>query len=94
MEPSGYGCSTSPNVALASSWNRSSQRLLDHPGIEPPTTVWDAWRHMLISPDRFAFLDSGTLLEAASPVSAEWRDRYDHLAMPVVTTADQQRLTG
>lgn len=39
-----------------------------------------AWRSLLREPSRFVVLDSATLLAAESPISAEFKARYGHLA--------------
>jgi hypothetical protein len=70
------------NLALAESWSRPTHRMVEHAGLTPPATVWETWRLVLADADRFAVVDSATLVTPEAPTSAEWRDRYGHLAAP------------
>lgn len=72
----------SANRELATSFNAAGQRTLGE-GVEFDTedlTVHTVWKAMQRRPDRFAFLDSATLVAADSPTSQEFKHRYGHLA--------------
>ncbi|MEY2449633.1 MAG: hypothetical protein QOH79_3109 [Acidimicrobiaceae bacterium] len=70
----------SANHPLMQSFNRPSLRALAGPG----GTILDAWRAMLRRPDRFAYLDTATLISAGSPTSSDFKSRYGHLSSAVV----------
>ncbi len=61
------------NLELAQSFNRESQHELG-------ADVWRAWAVMQQRSNRYNVLDSATLVGPEAPTSAEFKDRYGHLA--------------
>jgi hypothetical protein len=84
------------NRELATSFNAPGQMTLGE-GVEfdpDELTVHTVWKTMQRRPDRFAFLDSATLVAADSPTSDEFKQRYGHLAtggagLPPTSTAGE-----
>ncbi len=69
------------NLALAHGFHRDSLRnyatIATH---HQPGTIWTGWTRLLRRPDRFAIIDSATLVTADAPTSPEFKARYAHLA--------------
>lgn len=69
------------NLALAHGFHRDSLRnyatIATH---HQPGTIWTGWTRLLRRPDRFAIIDSATLVTDDAPTSPEFKARYAHLA--------------
>ncbi len=69
-------------------------------GLAPARSVLDVWRALQRRPDRFAHLDTATLVGPAAPTSADFRHRYGHMAATAGTgfgwspTVDEERLAA
>jgi len=86
----------SANAELWRSLNRASHRQIrPELGLRGSHTVLELWRAMLRRPDRFAYVDSATLVDPSAPSSEDFKLRYAHLSDgtrsfdPPVTAAER-----